>query len=357
MKLEDRIEYLRQNNLTRRKLLQEYMCQLLHQVGFNSAYNLYEFLEISALSVTKGMGWKGKEGYLHYRATNRGNSLFGLTKLSKWAKSWVMVRDSYVVLTDTVGSDEPTDVFLFDASFFVHYKEKTFGMKSHHIEFGNNARKFELRGGHTREMIEWMYDFEKIRYYSSWLAPHRFGSFAPEREDAKVKMYVDGKDYFHAVSDAILAARREIYICDWWLSPELYLRRPPEKNREFRLDRLLKRKAMEGVMIYVVVYKEVSLALTLDSAHTKIWLQDLHRNIQVQRHPDHVGVTTTMFWAHHEKICVIDCQLAFIGGLDLCFGRYDTGTHQLSDYHPSGHGTIWPGQDYNNPRIKDFVNG
>lgn len=33
-------------------------------------------------------------------------------------------------------------------------------------------------------------------------------------------------------------------------------------------------------MIYIVVYKEVSLALTLDSAHTKIWLQDLHKNIQ-----------------------------------------------------------------------------
>jgi len=33
-------------------------------------------------------------------------------------------------------------------------------------------------------------------------------------------------------------------------------------------------------MIYIVVYKEVSLALTLDSAHTKTWLQDLHPNIQ-----------------------------------------------------------------------------
>jgi hypothetical protein len=37
---------------------------------------------------------------------------------------------------------------------------------------------------------------------------------------------------------------------------------------------------MEGVMIYIVVYKEISLALTLDSAHTKIWLQNLHPNIQ-----------------------------------------------------------------------------
>ncbi|KAF9092887.1 hypothetical protein BGX27_001710, partial [Mortierella sp. AM989] len=356
MKSEERVDYLRQNNLNRRELLQGYMCQLLQTVGFNSAYDLYEFLEISALSVTKGMGWKGKEGYLQTKVTETGRSFLGIKRSSRLEKNWVLLRDSYIAFTPTIGSDEPIDVFLFDKTFFVQQKESALGTNMHRIVFGDSSRKIEIKGDHTRKMIQWMYDFEKIRYFSPWVNAHRFGSFAPEREDAKIKMYVDGKDYFHAVSDALIAAKREIYICDWWLSPELYLRRPPEKNEEFRLDRLLKRKAMEGVMIYIVVYKEVSLALTLDSAHTKIWLQDLHPNIQVQRHPDHVGATTTQFWAHHEKICVIDCHLAFMGGLDLCFGRYDTRTHQLADYHPSGKGTIWPGQDYNNPRIKDFVN-
>jgi hypothetical protein len=37
---------------------------------------------------------------------------------------------------------------------------------------------------------------------------------------------------------------------------------------------------MEGVMIYIVIYKEVSIALPLDSAHTKSWLQLLHPNIK-----------------------------------------------------------------------------
>jgi hypothetical protein len=58
-----------------------------------------------------------------------------------------------------------------------------------------------------------------------------------------------------------------------------YLRRPPEKNEEFRLDRLLKRKAEEGVKIYIIVYKEMAVALTINSAHTKLWLQNLHKNI------------------------------------------------------------------------------
>ncbi len=42
------------------------------------------------------------------------------------------------------------------------------------------------------------------------------------------------------------------------MSPELYLRRPPAENEEWRLDRLLQRKAEEGVRIYISVYKEVS---------------------------------------------------------------------------------------------------
>lgn len=57
------------------------------------------------------------------------------------------------------------------------------------------------------------------------------------------------------------------------------MRRPPEKNEEFRLDRLLQRKAEEGVKIYIVVYKEMAVALTINSAHTKLWLQGLHKNI------------------------------------------------------------------------------
>ena len=52
---------------------------------------------------------------------------------------------------------------------------------------------------------------------------------------------------------------------------------------------------------------------------------------------------------------MFDYNLAFIGGLDLCFGRWDTKQHPLADVSPSGiDNTIWPGQDFNNNRIMDF---
>lgn len=58
---------------------------------------------------------------------------------------------------------------------------------------------------------------------------------------------------------------------DWWLSPELYLRRPCELYEDYRLDRVLKRRAEAGVKIYIVVYKEVGpfvTALTTPDAHS-----------------------------------------------------------------------------------------
>jgi hypothetical protein len=43
---------------------------------------------------------------------------------------------------------------------------------------------------------------------------------------------------------------------------------------EWRLDRLLKRKAEQGVRIYVMVYKEVAASMALSSKHTKHALEN-----------------------------------------------------------------------------------
>ncbi|KAK1021647.1 hypothetical protein LTS16_026360 [Friedmanniomyces endolithicus] len=224
---------------------------------------------------------------------------------------------------------------------------------------------------------------------------HRFQSFAPQREGNDAKWYVDGCGYFWAVSVALEQARESIWILDWWLSPELYLRRPPAQNEQYRLDKMLFNAAHRGVIINVIVYKEVTQALTLSSSHTKHWLEDNDPtgNIKVLRHPDHLpdkftivsnvlhtikdaglnaakisalpkdalkgiyGITddSILYWAHHEKLLIVDGRVGFMGGLDMCFGRWDTNHHSIADAHPSDLNRImFPGQDYNNARIMDF---
>lgn len=195
---------------------------------------------------------------------------------------------------------------------------------------------------------------------------HRFQSFAPERDGNEIKWYIDGRDYFHAVSVALERAKEVIYLADWWISPELFLRRPPYFSQEWRLDKVIKRAAERGVKVYIIVYKEVAAAITCNSAHTKNAFHTLIKegepgfgNIRVMRHPDHNVFENagdmTFYWAHHEKFIVIDYELAFIGGLDLCFGRWDSRQHPLSDAHPAGvQNEVFPGQDFNNNRIMDF---
>ena len=231
-----------------------------------------------------------------------------------------------------------------------------------------------------------------------------------------------------------------------WLSPELYLRRPPSRNEQYRIDRMLQVAAQRGVKVNIIVYKEVEQALTrkylsptlpkylhsllphgvdpftkaishlgiaatfaslehieaenplittmtVSSAHTKHALEALHPNIAVFRHPDHLPDAQTfessfisslrnmslnaktvanlpqdalkaiygvnediiLYWAHHEKLCLVDGNIAFMGGLDLCYGRWDTNQHPIADAHPSNlDNIVFPGQDFNNARIMDF---
>ncbi|QRW00574.1 hypothetical protein RhiJN_28592 [Ceratobasidium sp. AG-Ba] len=229
-------------------------------------------------------------------------------------------------------------------------------VSQHTFYIQNSQTRLKLVAKNEREMVQWIVSMERMASQSHWTGKNRFESFAPIRLNVAAQWLVDGRDYFWNLSRAILLAKERIYIHDWWLSPELYLRRPGKD--QYRLDRLLKRKAEEGVKIFVILYKEVSNRTTpTDSNYTKQTLVNLHPNIMVQRSPSHFA-TGTFYWAHHEKLCVIDEAIAFMGGLDACFGRWDTPQHVLIDdgepHGPAGSEQIWIGKDYSNSRVLDF---
>ncbi|KAH8114370.1 phospholipase D [Phellopilus nigrolimitatus] len=234
-------------------------------------------------------------------------------------------------------------------------KKKSKDVSKHTFFISNSQMRLKLFAKSERQMQQWITALEKIAASSHWAGSNRFGSFAPIRLNVAAQWLVDGRDYMWNLSRALLLARERIYIHDWWLSPELQMRRP-HKDR-YTLDKLLERKAKEGVKIYVILYQEVSTRTTpTDSNYTKQRLTALHPNILVQRSPSHFQ-TGTFYWAHHEKLCVIDEAIAFMGGVDLCFGRWDTPQHVLiddPDQSSDDQTQIWPGKDYSNARISDF---
>ncbi|KAH1213864.1 Phospholipase D zeta 1 [Glycine max] len=123
-----------------------------------------------------------------------------------------------------------------------------------------------------------------------------FGSFAPIRglteDGSQAQWFVDGQETFEAIATSIQDAksnanRLQIFITGWWLCPELYLRRPFDSFSTSRLDSLLEEKANQGVQIYVLLYKEVSLALKINSLYSMRRLLKIHENVRVLRYPDH----------------------------------------------------------------------
>ena len=49
------------------------------------------------------------------------------------------------------------------------------------------------------------------------------------------------------------------------------------------------------------------------------------------RHPNISLKGGVFLWSHHEKMVVIDQKIAFMGGLDLGYGRWDDRNHKLND--------------------------
>ena len=216
--------------------------------------------------------------------------------------------------------------------------------------------------------------------YSESKHDNRFGSFAPVRNGIQAKWFVDGQDYMSAVADAIQAAKNEIFITDWQLSPHIFMKRQDTgvDSLAWRLDKMLFKKADENVSVYILLYweSEKIADMHLESKFAQSVLK--HQNIRVLRHPGWYttflhGYAGTGWWSHHEKVVVVDRSIAFVGGIDLCFGRWDTHNHDLTDDYPlhpciqengqceqdidaNGSTTrysCWVGQDYGNT----FVGG
>lgn len=316
-----------------------------------------EFVEVSALSFD-GKSTKRKEGYLFKRTGGRvanEDYMCNCTKYFKrFQKRWLMIRDDMVGYVARPQDERLHEALTFKGKFEVFLGKKETGFDDG-IKLVTNTREFLLRTGSAALAHEWYSEILKAYNESDWAAANcnRYNSSFPVRPSNFAKWYVDGEDYFRDVCTELQKAKSTVYISDWWLSPELLLKRPASANPSSTILEVLGELADRKVNVYIHVYKEVSLALTLNSLHTKQTFKHRSSRIRIIRHPHRSIVGRQFLWSHHEKVIVIDHYLAFLGGLDLCFGRWDTSKHSLREEEPSG--DIWPGIDYSNCRIADFT--
>uniref|UniRef100_A0A672PLT0 Phospholipase n=1 Tax=Sinocyclocheilus grahami TaxID=75366 RepID=A0A672PLT0_SINGR len=310
------------------KQLEDYLNKLLRMAMYRKYYATVNspFCTYKPVSFREGIVYKRSGGH-----RIPGMNCCGHNEVCyRWSKRWLVVKDSFLLYMKP-DTGAISFVLLVDNEFSIKMDSKYTETK-HGVSIENLSRKLVLKFTSYRHARWWGQAIESFvrKHGKAFLRTHRFGSFAREEENIPSKWYVNGKTYMEDVANALEEAKEEIFITDWWLSPEIFLKRPVVEGNRWRLDWILKRKAQQGVRIFVMLYKEVELALGINSEYSKRTLMRLHPNIKVMRHPDHVS-SSVYLWAHHEKIVVIDQSVAFVGGIDLAYGRWDDREHRLTD--------------------------
>lgn len=325
-----------------------------------------EFLEVSRHSFDCfNEGIKPKEGYIKKRTGSRSHScLFNCLCgflinccCNKFQVRWFVLKDDMICYLDSSSDNIGKDVFWFDQELIL---KRDFDGKNT-LGLINGTRTLILKFSQNYEREIW-YDLilTKIKLYQSSVK-NIYDSFANEKNFCNARWFVDANSYFEDLHTKLMSAKESIYIAGWWVSPEIFLKRPINlKTAEessaanpVRLMDVLKQKAEEGVLINLLIFKEVKLALSLDSNHSKNVFNKLHKNIRVTRHPKK---NLDLLWSHHEKIVIIDQRVGYVGGIDLCWGRYDTPEHKIHESYNEHEIYHWPGIDYCNSRVNDFNN-
>uniref|UniRef100_A0A674DQH7 Phospholipase n=1 Tax=Salmo trutta TaxID=8032 RepID=A0A674DQH7_SALTR len=304
------------------KQLEDYLNKLLRMAMYRKYYHTMEFIDVSQMSFIHDLGPKGLEGMIHKRSG--GHRIPGLNCCGhseacyRWSKRWLVVKDSFLFYMKP-DSGAISFVLLLDKEFSVKMDSKDTETK-YGLRIDSLSRCLVLKLNSYRHARWWGQAIEDFvrKHGRAFLRDHRFGSFAQEEQNIPAKWYVNGKTYMEDVADALEEAKEEIFITDWWYVCACVF------------TYVCVCIYQQGVHIFVMLYKEVELALGINSEYSKRTLMHLHPNIKVMRHPDHVS-SSVYLWAHHEKIIVIDQSVAFVGGIDLAYGRWDDREHRLTD--------------------------
>ncbi|AQH02155.1 hypothetical protein A9R05_24435 [Burkholderia sp. KK1] len=157
--------------------------------------------------------------------------------------------------------------------------------------------------------------------------------FAMPRYGNKVTPFTAGEDYFANLCDAITAAQNTIYVADWMINWDAQMKSGGSGAAVRLFDVLL--HAVKGntqLKVYVMPWEHTIPVQTYD-ASTKAVFESI--NALVGRQCVWVTLAKPLadddagFFSHHQKFAVIDEKIAFVGGMDLCYGRFDDATYNL----------------------------
>lgn len=149
------------------------------------------------------------------------------------------------------------------------------------------------------------------------------------RDGCQLDVLIDGASALPAIFEALLQARSHIHVAGWHLSPDFGLTRD---TGALRLRDLLAELA-ERVDVRVLLWAGAPLPVfTPSRAEVGRVRQELTRASRVRCALDS---NERPMHCHHEKLVIVDGEVAFVGGIDLTSlggDRFDTNDHPMSSH-------------------------
>ncbi len=148
----------------------------------------------------------------------------------------------------------------------------------------------------------------------------------PPRAGCELELLIDGAQALPAIAEALANARSYVHIAGWHITPAFGLTR--DQNAQ-RLRDLLGELA-ERIEVRVLLWAGAPAPLfTPDRGAVRKVREELTRGTRVRCELDQ---HERPMHCHHEKLVIIDGELAFVGGIDLTSlggDRYDTNEHPM----------------------------
>jgi phosphatidylserine/phosphatidylglycerophosphate/cardiolipin synthase-like enzyme len=146
----------------------------------------------------------------------------------------------------------------------------------------------------------------------------------PPRAGNAVEVLIDGAEALAAIEAEIRGARSHVHVAGWALTPHFPLTRgePPVLLRE-----LLAEKAEEADVRVLLWAGAPRHTFMPDRASVRACRDELVRGTKIRAALDS---RSRAMHCHHEKLVIVDDDVAFVGGIDLTMmggDRWDTSVH------------------------------
>jgi phospholipase D1/2 len=163
----------------------------------------------------------------------------------------------------------------------------------------------------------------------SWGSP-----FAEPCSGNNVDFYVTGEEYFAAIAAAIAGATKSIYITGWQVNfdVELIAGRTLFQCLETAIE------SNPSLRVFIMPWLSPKVGVNTGDFETMLAVFQLNAGLApptrayalpAVAQSDMAGGLGIGF-SHHQKLVVIDDRRAFVGGIDLAYGRRDDGAFSLS---------------------------